>query len=960
MSGQESNEATKHKLDTKTLKFFYTNARSLIVIDKRTELEMYVVEESPDVIAITESWAKESISDNELQLEGYMMFRKDRICNRNRVHGGGVLLYVKDHLIATERKDLDTSSFKESIWCVIKCKKVELLVGVCYREPDSSRENDIGLQELMSKAGKMSLILMGDFNYHIDWQRRLGQRNMDRVFLKFVDDHFLFQHVHENTNDKNVLDLVFSTDEHVIEDLLVGEKFNTSDHRIIRFNVLVEIESKMESHSKKLNFFKANYELVRKKIEDTDLVHNLNHLEVEERWRTFLKIMKSVIEDSIPEYKKYYKKWPWYNQAVKKTRRSRNKAWNKLQVFKKNIRAKDMDESFYDKLKLLRDKYVKKRNIAKATVKKAIRTYEEKLCHNIKNDSKSFYSYMRSKHKKKDTVGPLKNHHGVIITDPLETAHELNNYFGSVFTKENMQVVVNPESFFDEKDNINTRNPEITIEMVVYRLAELKEDKTPGPDNLYPKFLKEIRHQIGPFLTQLYKDSIETGVVPRDWRDAIVVPLFKKGNRGMVNNYRPVSMTCIICKILEKIIKEEMLVFLNEHHIIKNSQHGFREGRSSLSNLLDFYYDIYESLDKSNSVDIIYLDFAKAFDKVPHERLALKLQACGIGGNILRWIQNWLKDRRQRVSIKGASSDWIKVESGVPQGSVLGPLLFVIYINDLEKDINSKVSMFADDTKLHAVVNKEEDANILRRDLNRIWQWSLDWQMQFNVEKCAVMHIGKKNPRLPYSMGGNVIQTIQEGKDLGVLISQDMKLARQCILAAGKANKMLGIIKRTVISRDKKMIISLYKALVRPHLEYCVQAWNPYMQGDIKMLERVQRRATKLIKDFGNLDYRERLKRCNLTSLEERRCRGDLIEVFKIMKSKDPELASKFFILPVKEGLRGHKYKIQKRSVNNTVFSNFFCNRVVTPWNNLKDEIVAAKTVNSFKNFLDESGNTHL
>lgn len=209
-------------------------------------------------------------------------------------------------------------------------------------------------------------------------------------------------------------------------------------------------------------------------------------------------------------------------------------------------------------------------------------------------------------------------------------------------------------------------------------------------------------------------------------------------------------------------------------------------------------------------------------------------------------------------------------------------------------------------------------------------------------------------------MGGNVIQTIQEGKDLGVLISQDMKLARQCTLAAGKANKMLGIIKRTVVSRDKKMIINLYKVLVRPHLEYCVQAWNPYMQGDIKMLERVQRRATKLIKDFGNLDYRERLKRCNLTSLEERRCRGDLIEVFKLMKSKDPELASKFFILPVKEGLRGHRYKIQKRSVNNTVFSNFFCNRAVTPWNNLKDEIVAAKSVNSFKNFLDESGNSHL
>src|SRR6218665_1606803 len=202
--------------------------------------------------------------------------------------------------------------------------------------------------------------------------------------------------------------------------------------------------------------------------------------------------------------------------------------------------------------------------------------------------------------------------------------------------------------------------------------------------------------------------------------------------------------------------------------LLKISQHEFMKGRSCLTNLLDFFEEVYDELDTNNQVDLVYLDFAKAFDKVPHKRLIRKMQACGIRGSVLQWIIKWLKNRRQRVRIRGKDSKWINITSGVPQGSVLGPLLFVIYINDIDGGIVSKISKFADDTKLCARVNNEEDANALRGDLDKLHKWSRDWNMPFNMDKCAVMHVGRSNCRFEFEMDNRRIRQTEEEKDLGV------------------------------------------------------------------------------------------------------------------------------------------------------------------------------------------------
>ena len=475
------------------LRAFYVNTRSVVNIDKRTELELYVDKEKPDIIGITESWAKESIQDSELELEGYAMFRKDRDNKGEKRHGGGVLLYIKDSLTALERSDLRDNRFKESVWCEIRNKAETLLVGVCYRVPDSSEESDSGLQELIDKATKMSCIIMGDFNYHIDWNKREGKNKADERFLECMDEHFLTQHVTEPTRGNNTLDLVISTEENLVEEVTVGEEFGTSDHQIIRFRVNGEYGKEIEAYQKRYNYFNADYDKVRSKIQEKGLARRLADLNLNERWKKFVSCIKEVIEETVPVMKRTNKKRPWVNKGVQKARRTKNKAWRRMQQMRQ-INLGELDDCTERNLEQARNKYIRKRNSAKAINRKAIKEYKEKLSQNIKRDNKSFYSYMKSKQKRKDKVGPLKNGQGKIVTEDEETAEMLNNYFGSVLTKEATKNIPEPKKLFEGSDDLRLTDVYISEVMVVKMLENLKEDKAPGIDEIHPKFLKEVRN----------------------------------------------------------------------------------------------------------------------------------------------------------------------------------------------------------------------------------------------------------------------------------------------------------------------------------------------------------------------------------------------------------------------------------------------------------------------------------
>ena len=472
-------------------------------------------------------------------------------------------------------------------------------------------------------------------------------------------------------------------------------------------------------------------------------------------------------------------------------------------------------------------------------------------------------------------------------------------------------------------------------------------------DGLNSSYIIGIAEAITVPLTIIFKKTLESGEVPLDWKMANVTAIFKKGSRKKPENYRPVSLTSHIGKCFERIIKEEIVSHLETNNLIKDTQHGFRNKKSCLSNLLEYSELVAGKLDEGKPVDIVFLDFQKAFDKVPHERLALKLKAHGIDGKVLNWIKEWLRERKQRVVVNGENSSWEKVASGVPQGSVLGPVLFTVFINDLEDGIQSDLSKFADDTKLIASSETEEETEVIQADLRKLHEWSIKWQMNFNAEKCKVLHLGNKNKKTQYEIGGKVIGAVNEEKDLGVIVTDNFKVGKQCTKAANKGNQKLGMIKRTFACKDKKIMIKLYKSIVRPSLDYCVPAWRPHLRKDIDKLEKVQRRATRMITECKGKGYEERLKSVGLTTLETRRERADMLEVFKIMKGLEGLREGDFFKRDTNRG-RGHSLKLYKKRVNLDVAKYSFGNRVCSSWNNLTENIVTSQSINIFKGRLDK------
>jgi len=911
------------------------NARS--IVNKRNELNIMVEDTDPHIIGITESWANKDILDAELGLNGYAMFRKDRIGRR----GGGVILYIKEEIQAYELKLDKEADCEEAVWCNIVTGKSTLTVGLVYRSPNISKEDNEKIHTAIKEVSKRDCIIMGDFNHgHIQWKTLQSTGHEDHNFLLLTQDSFLSQHVLEPTRGENVLDIVLSSQQEFVDNVRTREPLGCSDHNQVLFTINVKSERNSKIHYRR-NFHKGQYKDMRNYLAKIDWDNTLENKSVTDCWHILKTELEYIIDTFIPLKKvgKRSRKKQISKEAIRKIK------YKKLMW--RVYRRTGNDASYKN--------YKEALNQATTEIRNSNRSYEKKLAGNIKYDSKSFYAYVRSKQKVQNKVGPLEDSAGNIVSDGLLMAENLNQFFSSVFTLEEVGSLPIPETKFKKTEADDYLGMlVVTPEMVANKIKAMKDNKSPGVDGIPPKLLLETVEQISIPLAKVFNLSLNEGVVPFEWKEANIIPLFKKGSRNKVENYRPVSLTSVICKLLEKLIKDHMADFLVKHNLINPSQHGFLKARSCLTNMLCFFEDVTKWIDEGSPVDIIYLDFQKAFDKVPHQRLLLKLKSHGMGEGIIRWIEKWLTDRRQRVVVEGEASNWKSVQSGVPQGSVLGPLLFLIYINDLDDDITSKVLKFADDTKLFRKIKQNGDYEHLQDDLDKLIKWSEKWQMLFNFSKCKCLHTGHRNEDVHYTMGGRVLSTTTTEKDLGVIISADMKVSEQCAKAASKGNQMLGLIRRTITYKEKELILPLYKTIVRPHLEYCIQAWRPYHKKDIDILERVQRRATKMIIGLKDHSYEDRLKECRLTTLETRRLRGDQIEVFKILNGFENVDRNTFFSIKKDSRTRGHEVALVKDQCRLDVRKYSFSQRTINEWNRLPADCVGANSVNLFKNKIDK------
>ena len=371
--------------------------------------------------------------------------------------------------------------------------------------------------------------------------------------------------------------------------------------------------------------------------------------------------------------------------------------------------------------------------------------------------------------------------------------------------------------------------------------------KAAGPDKLKPFLLRELREEITPIIQIIFDRSLKTGKLPADWMKANVMPVFKKGDKSLAANYRPISLTCILCKVLEHILASNIVKHLDGQGILYDLQHGFREKRSCETQLIMLIEDLARNASVGKQTDIILLDFSKAFDKVNHSKLLWKLHQYGIRGHVLSWVRAFLGSRSQRVVIEGEGSESIPVTSGVPQGSVLGPILFLIYINDLPDEVCSQVRLFADDTALYLTMESEDSGSTLQSDLDILSMWETRWDMEFNPSKCQVVHVaGSKRPvKRDYILHCQVLESVTCAKYLGVDISCSLTWNSHIDRITGSANRTLGFVRRNIKTRMSRVRETAYNTLVRPQLEYASAVWDPHNKNRIPQIEQVQRRAAR-------------------------------------------------------------------------------------------------------------------
>lgn len=947
----------------KSLSIVHINARSLLPITasnphfKLDEIQTILnLQHKFEIIAVSETWLKNSTSDTDVNLPGYNLYRNDR-----NTAGGGVAIYISDSLPSKHRPDLQHPNI-ESVWTEVQIINKVILIGNYYRPPNQNQEAVTHfLDKFQSSLDQIkgekpeSVLISGDFNDRCtQWDSDHQNSELSNKLVDTLNATNLHQIITEPTritlNNANILDLIITDSPGYIMDSGTLPPIANLDHCCVFAKLTIKYITD-SSYTRHIWSYKhADFIGLKQELENAPWDVGLDVFDtIDDSVDYFQKLIISTAKDFIPNRVVLIrpKDKPWMTNNIRRLFRIRDRQFKK---FKKS-RTPENERKF----KEARHNANTSRDEAKVKFKQSL---SNKLS-NPKISSKDYWHTAKQIYKAKSNSGiPTLTDNNKSFSTSIEKANLLNDYFASQQSLSNFNTIPtlpNPQLV----TNKELQNITATEEEVKKILKSLDTSKASGPDSISNTMLKEAGPAIAKPLTKLFNRSLSSGKFPNAWKHANVTPIFKKNNRECKENYRPVSLLSNPSKVLEKIVFKRIYEYCKQNNLLTWRNSGFKPLDSTINQLIYITNSIYLSLEEGKDVCMVFLDVSKAFDKIWHDGLIHKLKAFGIKGTLLTWLEDYLTGRKQRVVINGHYSEWRVLKAGVPQGSILGPLLFIIFINDIIRAIQSNIFLFADDTSLFREIIDHTDIQIINNDLQTLNAWSKRWLVTFNAIKTVYMIISRKKniPQYaPLILDGTILKKVESQSHLGLIISNDFTWHEHIRSLSTKASKKVGLLWQLSNELPRHCLENIYTTCIRPVMEYGAQIFDNSPACYLKLLENVQRRAALLCtKALPVTHHNILLQELSWPTLSNRRKVARLNLLFKILNNlTQPYLrtACPNYMADITHYNLRNATHLAIPKCHTTSYQNSYFPSTIHDWNDLEESTRNSTTLETFKSTL--------
>ena len=945
-------------------KFLYSNIRGLL--SNFDSLCCYLQEiDSPDVILLTETFLSTDVPDSAITIPNYTIHRKDRL-----THGGGLVIYCNINLPLTVQPTYSNSE-TESLWFNIILPHSKLVGCLCYRPPgpDFSLLDHINetLSTCMSDPNEIAA-LFGDFNGHChDWCESAPTTIAGRKILEFSETNDFSQLISQPTrysanSPPTLLDNIFTDQPDVFCAPSVSVPIGTSDHAAIAIELLsIGAETPTVTDPKfRYDWKRANWTAINTSLASVDWSKLDDFHSIDDCWKWLKDEILSACSIQHSQRKCFDKsKVPWFNSNIQQAITARNYHWSQYK------RAKT-EETFQS--------YISSRNKCKSILRASKAAYYTRCAKALvqRSNSRSWYklaSRLYRGYSKLSSVPPLKSATGTVVRNPVTIANRFNEHF----TRFPPSVGSFP-NFLPRTGSLLT-DVQFTEQEVLTLLNSLNTAKATGPDMVPNVLLRQCSFNICKPLTKLFNKSMSCSALPKEWKHARVSPVYKgKGGRDQVNNYRPISITSNVGKVLESLVNRRLLSYLIDNKLITEKQFGFLPKHSTTDQIILILQKWLSHMENNKYTIATFLDLSSAFDSVSHRGILHKLPSYGIRGHLLAWIENYLQDRSQTVTIETSASTVSPVKSGVPQGSGIAPILFIIYINDLADQIPATTDgvdlfplLFADDTLLSCSADSARlAAHRTSEALKHVAQWAKDWKLTFNAAKTKVMLVSSGTQIIQFPnvyFQNQLLEFVDHHKHLGFILTSDLRLHRHVQYLASCVAKDIFLLRRLAgLVSDKQLLLNIYKAYIRPKLEYASPALVGVCLTDSDFLEAIQRKSMRVI--LG-LPYRQTItdahySHLNLDKLCLRRIYASACYGYKLFNNLTPKALAIF-----RPQLKQSSYNLRRLNffipdLRRTPTSRYckapVC-RIIAILNQMNELVLGSECLNQFRSVLNQNYN---